>query len=381
MKRFAIILALMVAPAVLSAQSRQELLSDIMYLRRQVDSLRAALNEYKLKEAQDGTPQKKTSIIDFWDDDSDLALIETDTRSDGLVSTWDLLVEEAENEYGKQEEYSAQFADQRPFDALDQKMLLERLASLPYELSIGYNDIVRNYVLIYAEKKKKYMPNVLAKYEYYAPLFRETFRKYGIPEDLTVLAIIESAMNPTATSVVGAKGYWQFMEHSAKHFGLTVNYQVDERMDLYKAVDASARYLKKAYERYGSWPLAISSYNCGPGNVNRAIKLAGTNNYWEIYKYLPKETRGYMPAFIGALYTVYYYKSHGMEVKPLQNEDCDCITLKSPVDFVTVQKACGCPVSELRRLNPQYIRNVVYVPKGGTATLRIPKKYSGKFGK
>lgn len=370
-KSLPILILLLALPLAATAQTRQELISDILYLRKKIDSLTVALNEYKMKENQQAPAGR--SSLDFWDD-SDAFLTIGDGSEDGLVSTWDLLVDESVT-------LAEEEKDVREYTAGDERMLMERLASLPVELSIGYNDIVKNYVLLYAEKKKSYMPYILSKFEFYNPIFKEAFEKEGVPEELTALCIIESAMNPTATSYVGAKGYWQFMPGTAKAYGMAINYQVDERMDLLKAVSAAARLLKKMYDRYGDWPLAISSYNCGPGNVDKAIRLAGKKDYWAVYKYLPQETRGYMPALIGAMYVVKYGRTHGMDVKPLQNEDCEFFTLSAPVDFATVSSVCGCPVSELRRLNPQFIRNVVVVPKNGTATLRIPKKYASRFRK
>ena len=157
------------------------------------------------------------------------------------------------------------------------------------------------------------MSNILGLCQYYMPVFEETFNKYGLPDELKYLAVIESALNPLAVSRAGAKGMWQFMFQTAKAYGLEINSFVDERMDPFKSADAAARYLEESYWIFGDWNLAISSYNCGPGNVNKALRRnGGKRDFWSVYDYLPRETRGYVPAFVGAMYAIKYSKENGL---------------------------------------------------------------------
>ena len=163
------------------------------------------------------------------------------------------------------------------------------------------------------------MAHMLGLCQYYMPIFDETFNKHDLPEELKAMAIIESAMNPLAVSRAGAKGMWQFMYATAKMYGLHIDSFVDERMDPFKAADAAARYLQDAYEIFGDWNLAIASYNCGAGNVNKAIRRSGGKRaFWDIWPYLPRETRGYVPAFVGALYAMTYYKEHGIKPEAIE---------------------------------------------------------------
>jgi membrane-bound lytic murein transglycosylase D len=169
---------------------------------------------------------------------------------------------------------------------------------------------------MYLNRMRNRIDVMLTLSEYYQPLFEESLSRYDVPEELKYLTIVESAMNPQATSRVGAAGLWQFMYTTGKNYGLEVNSIVDERRDAYKSSDAAAHYLRDLHNVFGDWHLAIAAYNCGPGNVNKAIaRSGGKHNFWQIYPYLPRETRGYVPAFIAATYIMNYYPEHGLHPK------------------------------------------------------------------
>jgi membrane-bound lytic murein transglycosylase D len=174
------------------------------------------------------------------------------------------------------------------------------------------------------------MGHILGLCRYYMPIFEEVFNKYDLPLELKYMAVIESALNPMAVSRAGAKGMWQFMYKTARDYGLEIDSYVDERLDPVASADAAARFLSDSYAIFGDWNLAISSYNCGSGNVFKAIRRSGSREFWDIYEYLPRETRGYVPAFVGAMYAFNYYKEHGMT--PSQVE------LPSHVDTFQIRK-------------------------------------------
>jgi membrane-bound lytic murein transglycosylase D len=224
------------------------------------------------------------------------------------------------------------------------------------------------------------MSKILALCKYYMPIFEETFNKYDLPEELKIMAIIESAMNPTAISPAGAKGMWQFMYSTAKNYGLKIDSFVDERLDPVKSADAAARYLRDSYNIFGDWNLAISSYNCGAGNVSKAIKRSGgKRDFWSIYPYLPRETRGYVPAFVGAMYATTYYKEHGIVPEEIQlPAHIDTFEIHKMLHFKQINQVVGVPVDMLRNLNPQYTHDII-PGNEGTFILRIPYTYTNAF--
>ncbi len=212
------------------------------------------------------------------------------------------------------------------------------------------------------------------------PIFEETFSKYNLPDELKYMAVIESALNPVAVSRAGAKGMWQFMFRTAKLYGLEINSFVDERLDPFKSADAAARYLTDSYNVFGDWNLAISSYNCGSGNINKAIRRnGGKRDFWSVYDYLPRETRGYVPAFVGAMYAIHYSKEYGLTPANMQMPaQLDTFEIHKNLHFKQISELVGISVDELRNLNPQYIKDVI-PGDSKTYILRIPYNYSSDF--
>lgn len=260
------------------------------------------------------------------------------------------------------------------------EVYIERLKKMNSFIQIPYNDIVRNYIIMYSEKMPKRMPYMLGLCKYYMPIFEEIFDQYGLPVELKAMAIIESAMDPRAESRVGAKGMWQFMYQTAKIYDLHVDSFVDERMDPVKSCEAAAQYLLDAYNMFGDWNLAIASYNCGAGNVRKAIKRAGgSRKFWDIWDYLPRETRSYVPAFVGALYTLEYYKEHGLKPEAVgMPAGIDTLVINRQLHLKQVSEMTGAPLDQLKNLNPQY-RHEIIPGHEREYILRLPYQYTGSF--
>lgn len=258
--------------------------------------------------------------------------------------------------------------------------LMQRLESMHSFITLPYNETVKNYMVLYSEKMPSKMGQILSLSEYYFPIFEETLDRYGLPLELKYMAVIESHLNPRAESIYGAKGLWQFMYRTGLSYGLRVNSYIDERMDAVLSTDAACRYLKDAYAIFGSWPLAISAYNCGSGNVNKAIKRAGgSTDYWKVYDYLPRETRGYVPAMVGAMYAFNYAKEYGIRPDPAAvPEYVDTFHVHTNMHLRQISEVMGIPMDDIRDLNPQYFKD--YVPgKGGSEVIRLPFNYSSQF--
>lgn len=265
--------------------------------------------------------------------------------------------------------------------AVSDSVFVRRLSDIQSFIPLSFNDIVKNYIILYSEKMPQKMGRVIGLGNYYFPIFQETFNRYDIPEELRAMAVIESMLKYDAMSRVGARGMWQFMYYTAKKYGLTINSFVDERLDPVKAVDAAARYLKDSYEIFGDWSLAIASYNCGPGNVNKAIKRSGgKTDFWDIYHYLPRETRGYVPAFVGALYALNYYRECGITPEEVDMPtQIDTFHVNTMLHFKQVNELTGAPMEVLKVLNPQYTHDIIPGSATQTWILRLPAEYTGNF--
>lgn len=252
-----------------------------------------------------------------------------------------------------------------------------RLQALPFVIEVPYNQVVRSFIVRYLKSSKR-LAGLRRKSQYYFPMFEDILGKEGLPYELKYLAVIESALNPMAHSHMGAAGLWQFMPSTGKLYGLEVNSLVDERMDPVRSTQAACAFLKSLYALFHDWNLAIAAYNCGPGNVNKAIHRSGKRDFWSIYPYLPKETRSYLPIFIAASYAMNYAEDHG--VCPADAEHTmatDTIMTCERLHLEQVAKVLDLPIEELRHLNPQYARDIV--PGGKPYALCLPIERAGWF--
>ena len=253
-------------------------------------------------------------------------------------------------------------ADSRPSPVTTDQDYIDRLALLPTVIDMPYNSVVKNFIVMYSERKRQLVENMLGMSLYYMPIFEEALERYGLPLELRYLPVIESALNPAAVSRAGAAGLWQFMPGTATQMGLELNSLVDMRRDPIASSDAAARYLKQLYGIFGDWSLAIASYNCGPGNVAKAIRRAGggKKDFWEIYPFLPAETRGYVPAFIAANYVMNNYDKHNISPalarKPILT---DTVHISRRIHFRQISDVLAIPMDELRALNPQFRTDLI----------------------
>ncbi len=309
----------------------------------------------------------------------------TTEKTDSLLNMWYL-----QTQISRQSEYELfnDLEDIGDFNSdsvrfttnVPDSVLVERLKKMNSYITLPFNPIVKNYMILYSEKNVPKMKRILSLSDYYFPMFEDILSKYDMPLELKYMAVIESALNPVARSRVGARGIWQFMYRTGRQYGLRINSFVDERLDVEKAADAAARYLMDAYNVFGDWALAISSYNCGPGNVNKAIRRAGgRRDFWSIYPFLPRETRGYVPAFVGAMYAMTYYREYGIEPNPSpMPAHTDTFVINRNLHFGQISDLIGVPIDDLRELNSQYIHDII---PGNEApyVLKLPYQYTSSF--
>ncbi len=266
-----------------------------------------------------------------------------------------------------------------PTDSL--KARLERLnQKTPF--NVVYNRSLESLIKSFLTRKRGLMERMLTVSQFYFPMFEEELDRHDIPVEMKYLSIVESALNPKARSRVGATGLWQFMYSTGKQYKLDVNSYVDERSDPIKATKAASRYLSRLYEIFGDWDLALAAYNSGPGNVNKAIRRSGgQRNYWNIRRNLPRETAGYVPAFLATMYVLEYAEEHGLKGRKAERAyfETDTVHVKSLITFDQISKMVGVSVAELQVLNPSYKLNVIPFVAGKDYALRLPKKAMGKF--
>lgn len=355
-------------------KQRDSLFSVNDSLLRVIDTLRMEINDYELITSSDtlnsGTLDLETP--DYVPSDS-LTLADTDS----LMSIW---YHQKDLELIENLEKDVDLDTAVLLSNIPDSIYIERLQKMNSFISVPYNSIIRNYIITYTERIAKQSETMLGLCKYYMPIIEEIFDQYQLPLELKAMAIIESALNPRAVSRVKAKGMWQFMYGTAIRYNLLINSFVDERLDPVKSCHAAARYLQDAYRMFGSWPLAIASYNCGAGNVNKAIRRAGgSKEIWDVYPFLPRETRGYIPSFIAALYMMNYYQEHQLTpVAVNMPVHTDTIKVTKMLHFDQVTHFTGISKKELQDLNPQYLHDIVpgvereYI-------LRIPYYYTGKF--
>ena len=262
----------------------------------------------------------------------------------------------------------------------DKQVYIDRLKRLPNVMEMPYNDIVQKFIDRYTNRLRHSVSYMLGAANFYVPIFEEALETYGLPLELKYLPVIESALNPKAVSRVGATGLWQFMLSTGKRYGLEVNTLYDERRDPVKASYAAAHYLRDLYKIFDDWNLVIAAYNCGPAKVSKAIHRAkGETDYWKIYPYLPKETRGYVPAFIAANYIMNYYCDHN--ICPMVTElptKTDTVEVNQDVHIEQIAKVLNIDAEHLRNLNPQYRRDIIN-GSHRPMPVRLPESLIGAF--
>lgn len=303
-------------------------------------------------------------------------IIHTPEMADSLLGEWyrQLSMMNAELDE-KIDMDSVHFSSEVP-----DSVLVARLKAINCIFPLPYNETVRNYMILYTEKAPKRLAKLIGMSQYYFPIFEEVLQQYGLPQELKYMTVIESAFNPKATSRAGAKGLWQFMYRTGKQYGLEISTFVDERMDTYKVTDAAARLLRDSYRIFGDWCLAISSYNCGPGGINKAINRAGGKmDYWDVYDFLPRETRRYVPAFVGALYAFSYYKEYNIiPEQPALPVHTDTIVVRRNLHFKQISETVGISEEILANLNSQYVHDII-PGNSRPCSLILPVAYTASF--
>ncbi|MBR4524316.1 MAG: LysM peptidoglycan-binding domain-containing protein [Bacteroidales bacterium] len=340
-------------------------------LRSELDSLQLLLDHYRGQATLD---EREIAALEHEMEENGFEY--TTEATDSLLHLWykNTLASDfdAVNEYNMD---SVRFSS----NVSDTEMM-RRLSAMNSFISLPYNDVVKNYIILYSERMPSRMGRVLGLSTYYFPIFEDILLRYGLPQELKYMAIIESMLNPVATSRAGARGIWQFMYQTGTGYGLEINSFVDERLDVEKAVDAAARYLRDAYRTFGDWALAISSYNCGAGNVSKAIRRAdGKRDFWSIYPYLPKETRGYVPAFVGAMYAMTYYREYGIVPQKLgMPAQTDTFMIRHNLHFDQIEAVVGVPKEDLQNLNPQYVNDII-PGNNHPYVLKLPYTWTASF--
>lgn len=360
-------------------RTRLQLQKENHELRARLDSMESELEKYRIEmEYSDSITNQMLDLYEENEDKSAAGINPEDYTaeiSDSLLNIWYVQKMSSDEEMHQYDMDSVRFQSN-----VSDEVYMERIRRMNSFITLPYNEIVRNYIILYSEKMPSRMSNILGLCRYYMPIFEETLNRYDMPEELKAMAVIESALNPLAVSRVGAKGMWQFMYSTAKMYGLHIDSFVDERMDPVKSADAAARYLQDAYEIFGDWNLAIASYNCGAGNVNKAIRRSGGSRaFWDIYPFLPRETRGYVPAFVGALYTMTYYKEHGIRPEAVEMPvHVDTFKINRQLHLKQVSDLTGVSLDELKNLNPQY-RHEIIPGNDREYILRLPYTYTNAF--
>jgi membrane-bound lytic murein transglycosylase D len=311
--------------------------------------------------------------------DNDTIIIKSDNSSDriaadldSLVNTWYVKIAVKNNTEAK--------ADTVGFSIPD-SVYKQRISKINSIIQIGYNSIIKNHIEVYTIRKREKFAAVLGLKDYYFPMIEDVFDSYGLPAELKYMAVIESALNPgVVNGRSGATGMWQFMYSTGRMYGLTINSIIDERRDPVKATHAAAHYIKDLYAIYKDWVLVIAAYNCGPGNVNKAIKRSGNKkDYWDIYYRLPRETRGYIPQYIAAVYAITYFAEHNIVPLPLNIPVAtDTIMVNKDIHLAQISQVMGIPLGELHALNPQYKTGLV-PGSSKPQSLTLPMNHLGDF--
>ena len=292
---------------------------------------------------------------------------------DSMVSNW--YVKMAFNNIR-----SATPVDSTIVEVLD-SVYIDRLSKINSVIRLPFNNIIRSHIQVYTVRQRDKFSAVLGLMDYYFPMIENIFDSYGLPAEFKYLAIIESALNPNAVNRrSGATGLWQFMYGTGRMYGLTINSVIDERRDPVKSTHAAARFIRDLYSIYNDWVLVIAAYDCGPGNVNKAIARSGNKkDYWDIYYRLPRETRGYIPQYIAAAYSVNYYAEHNLRPLPVNIPlSTDTIMVNKDIHLSQISEVMGIPLEELRALNPQY-RTGLIPGSSKPMSLMLPMNHLSDF--
>lgn len=320
-------------------------------------------------------PELKT-IVNNINDDIDSSYIR---RIDALHKKWYISNMDSVNYIGKDK--LAEIRKERY--SFPDSLIIKQLDTLQYNsaVQLTFNKIVKRYIEHYTRKARTQTCGMLGLSDYYFPIFEEELDRQGLPLELKYLPIIESALNPTAFSRAGASGLWQFMQPTGKQYKLKITSYIDERRDPMKSTVAAVTYLKDLYRMYGDWMLVIAAYNCGQGNVNKAIRRSGgKKNYWDIYYRLPRETRGYVPTFIAAMYVFNYSEQYNLHpVKSDFPPMCDTVMIHKKLHFEQIAAIVKMPVAQIRELNPQYSRNIVPATSHRPLAIKMPYNFVNSF--
>ena len=313
---------------------------------------------------------KLCSIIFLWavalpllaQEQEDAPKVETPAQLDKNLSR---LLQDQLTGYASREELLPESERRREgyFNVRNQSdsVIIANLERLPSVIPMQFNPLIKESIAAFLSDRAPLVRSMLVLGDVYFPIIESILDKNKMPVELMYLPIVESALNPLAVSPAGAAGLWQFMLPTAKRYGLEVDNYVDERLDIARSTEAAARYLKDMYGIYHDWLLCLAAYNCGPGNVNKAIRRAGgTGDFWDIYPYLPRETRNYIPLFIGAYYAMYYHAEYNIDRReryiPLAT---DTLHLSAPVSFSAISDITGLSKTQIRNLNPQYKKEII----------------------
>jgi membrane-bound lytic murein transglycosylase D len=311
---------------------------------------------------------------------SDTIIIKSDLNSEQITSDLDSLVNTWYVKLAVQNNPEV-FSNDTIGIQYDDTVYINRIARINSIVHLQFNSIIRNHINVYTIKQRDKFSAVLGLGYYYFPMIEDIFDSFGLPTELKYMAVIESALNPNAVNRhSGATGLWQFMYSTGHMYGLTVNSLIDERKDPVKATYAAAKYIKDLYKIYNDWILVIAAYNCGPGNVNKAIKRSGNKkDYWDIYYRLPRETRGYIPQYVAAAYAVNFYPEHNIRPLPLNIPmSTDTIMVNKDIHLTQISEVMGIPLGELRALNPQY-RTGLVPGSSKPLALILPMNHLGDF--
>jgi len=325
----------------------------VAMLKMKLDSLQAAYDNLYMITVE-GDPIEMTNDDDEFSVDEPYA--EELHNTDSLLSVWYV-----EHDMSTFDFELPNVDDIVLVSDIPDSVIISRLNKMNSFIKIPYNPIIRNYIIQYTQKMPGRIGNIIGLARYWMPQFEDIFMEYDLPQELKALAVVESALNTRAVSRAKAKGMWQFIASTARHYNLEMTSYVDERFDPIKSCRAAARYLRDAYDIFGDWSLAIASYNCGSGNVNKAIRRSGGGkDFWDVYNYLPRETRGYVPAFVAALYVLTYYPEHN--IVPTQiglPAHVDTFMVNRNLHFGQISENIGVSMEELRDMNPQYLYDII----------------------